>query len=283
MFVKQSDSKSVSVWRKWVPQCANPNCLTKSLLQSINHRNQGMNIDGSRYCTPDCFENAVKRMINELMISQGRPAKARSSRVPLGLLLLQRGVLTAEQLKIALAQHKVSTQLNFGDVLQQLGFATKEQVTAAVAAQWACPVFALGDRRLANELHIPRQFLELYRMIPVHYSDIDRRLLIGFVSGVQHQVLYTIGQVTSCTVVPCFITGREYDSHLNSPSTPFLRDHETVFDQVLDSSAMAQIITEYVVKFAAERFRMGHCRDYFWARISGNEGEADLLFRMNRD
>jgi hypothetical protein len=158
-------------------------------LQAFTHRRDGLNVDGNWYCGPACFEQAVKGKIGEMMTFQGKPAKARTSRVPLGLSLLQRGVLTAEQLRIALEQHR-STELNFGDTVQQLGFATQEQVTAAVAAQWACPVFPLGDRRLEVQVRVPRQFLELYGMLPVHYAEAERRLLIGFVSGVQHQVLY---------------------------------------------------------------------------------------------
>jgi len=282
MFAKQSNSKGVSVWQKWAPKCANLNCLTTSLLQTINRRHEGMSVDGRRYCSGDCFEQALKEMVKEVLNSQGKPAKAHSSRLPLGLLLLQRGILTAEQLKLALARHKSSSGTNFGDVVQQLGFASEEQVTAAVAAQWACPVFALGDKRLENELRIPRLLLELYGMIPVHYSESDRRLMIAFVSSVQHQVLYTIGHVTSCTVAPCFITAREYELQLNSPST-FLRDHETVFEQILEPHGMARLIRDYVIKLGAEHFRLGHCRDYFWSRISGSKGETDLLFRVRND
>jgi hypothetical protein len=252
-------------------------------LQTFNRRNAGMIVDGRRYCSVDCFEQSVKRMIADVLSSQGKSAKARGSRVPLGLLLLQRGILTADQLKIALAQHKASTELNFGDVVQQLGFATEEQVTAAVAAQWGCPVFSLGDRRLEIRLRIPRQFLELYAMLPVHYSETDRRLLIGFVSSVQHQLLYTIGHITSCTVAPCFITAREYELHLNSPSTSFVRDHEHVVEQIVSPSDMARMISDHVVEAGADRLRLGQCRDYLWVRAWGSRGETDLLFRVQQD
>jgi len=280
MIAKQSNYKSESVWQKWAPKCANPKCSAKSLLQTIHRRHDGLIVDGHRYCSSGCFEQAVKRMIKEVINSEGKPAKARNSRVPLGLLLLQRGILTAEQLKIALAQHK-STGLNFGDVLQRLGFATEQQVTAAVAAQWACPVFAVGDRQLENQLHIPRQCLELYRMLPVHYSE--HRLLVGFVSSVKYQILSTIGHITSCTVVPCFITGRDYESQLKSPSTSFVRDQEVVFEEVMDPTAMARVVTEHVTKLEAKQLRMGQCRDYFWVRIWRNNEETDLLFRMQHD
>jgi hypothetical protein len=238
-----------------------------------------MNVEGRWYCGPDCFEKAIQGKIGALMISPGKPLQARNARIPLGLLLHERGVLTAEQLRHALDQHR-ATGMNFGDVVQQLGLATPEQVTAAVAAQWSCPVFSLGDRPLEVQIRIPRQLLELYGMLPVHYLENERRLLIGFVSGVQHQVLSTIGHITSCTVAPCFITAREYESHLHSPSTPFLRDDELVFEQTVETPEMARIITSYVVQLAAERVRLGKCRDYLWARIWGRKREMDLLFRV---
>jgi len=279
MFATQSTGKSSPRWRKWVPVCANSKCSAKTLLQAFTRRNRGMNVDGHWYCSPECFEQAIKGRIGELMTSPGKPAKARTSRVPLGLLLLQRGVLTAEQLRVALEQRRL-TELNFGEVVQQLGLATAEQVTAAVAAQWSCPVFSLGDRQLEIGVRIPRHLLELYSLLPVHYGAPERRLLIAFVNGVQHQVLYTIGHMTACTVAPCFITAREYQLHLHSPSSPFGRDDELVFEQIVESAEMAQITRSYVVQLAAEQVRLGKCRDYLWTRISGRKREMDLLFRM---
>jgi hypothetical protein len=279
MFATRSSPKTPSKWSKLVPKCANSSCKMKTLLQAFSHRHRGLNVDGNWYCGPSCFEQAVKGKIAEMMTFQGKPAKARTSRVPLGLLLLQRGVLTAEQLRVALEQHR-STELNFGDAVQQLGFATQEQVTAAVAAQWSCPVFPLGDRQLEVQVRVPRRFLELYGLLPVHYSESERRLLIGFVSGVQPQVLYTIGHMTGSTVAPCFITAREYEMHLHSPSTPVLRDDEQVFEQVVETSEMARITTNYVVQLAADQVRLGKCRDYLWTRIFGRKREMDLLFRL---
>lgn len=280
MFATRDTSKSSSRWRKWAPMCANSSCAAPTLLHAITRRNRGMSVDGNWYCGPACFEQAIRGKFGELMTSQGKPVKARSSRIPLGLLLLQRGVLTAEQLRVALEQRRL-TELNFGDVVQQLGFATAEQVTAAVAAQWACPVFSLGDRQLEIGVRIPRHLLELYGMLPVHYGEAERRLLIAFVSGVQHQVLYTIAHMTGCTVAPCFITAREYQWHLHSPSTPFLRDDELVFEKIVEPTEMAQITRSYVVQLAAEQIRLGKCRDYLWTRIWGRNREMDLLFRVH--
>lgn len=279
MFATQRSSKTSWSWKQLAPKCANSNCRTKSFLQAFAKRNHGMSINGKWYCGSNCFEQALKGTITEMVTFAGKPAKARTARLPLGLTLLQRGVLSPDQLKTALEQHK-STGLNFGDVVQQLGFATAEQVTAGVAAQWACPVFPIGDRRLELGIRIPRRFLELYEMLPVHYAETERRLLIGFVSGVHHQVLYTIGQMTSCTVAPCFISSGEYALHLNSPSTPFLGEDELVFEQVMDPAEMARITANYVAQLGAEKMRVGKCHDHLWTRIWGRKREMDLLFQV---
>ena len=99
MLVRQHSPKASSIWNNWVSQCGNPSCSPKTLLQTLTHRRRGMKVENDWYCGATCFEQVVKAKIEELIISQGKPSKARSSRVPLGLLLLSRGVLTSEQLE----------------------------------------------------------------------------------------------------------------------------------------------------------------------------------------
>ncbi len=216
------------------------------------------------------------------MASQSKLARAHSSRVPLGLLLLSREILTSEQLKLALA-HQQLAGVDFGVAAQQLGFATQEQVTAAVAAQWACPVFSLGDRPPQVQVRIPRLLIETYEMLPVHYAENERHLMIGFVRNVQHQLLYTIKHITSCAVAPCFITAREYALYLNARSAQSPDDQELVVDQISGSAEMARVTANYVDQLAVDRMRLGKCRDYVWARLWGRKRETDLLFRVRTD
>jgi hypothetical protein len=197
-------------------------------------------------------------------------------------MLHDRGVLTKEQLEHALDSHRASGT-NFGEAVQQLGFATAEQVTAAVAAQWACPVFPLGDQPLAIPVRIPRRLLELYRMLPVHFAEKGRKLLIGFVSSVHYQILYTIEHMTECDVQPCFITTRDYEHNLHPGPASAEREDELLFEQVMSTAEMAAIATNYVVQVGAARARIGRCRNYLWTRTWGRKGEIDLLFRVQAD
>jgi hypothetical protein len=272
-------AKALSKWRDW-PECANPACTAKSLMHAVSKRNAGMRLFEQWFCGPDCFEAGARQKIVELLSLRSAQEKPPAMRMPLGLLLLSRGVLTQEQIKLALDQQR-QTGANFGEAVQELGFATQQHVTAAVAAQWACPVFSLGDRTLPQEVHIPGCLLQMYGMLPVHFSEIGRRLMVGFVSRVQHHILYTIEQITSCTATPCFISATEYRKHMQSLAAAEV-ENELVFDRNNSTAEIAKLVRNYVSQTGAEQARFGMCRDHLWVRILGRQ-EMDLLFRVQND
>lgn len=272
----QELAKTVSKWRN-SPGCANAACEGNPLKHAVSKRHFGVWLAEEWFCGPDCFESGARKKIVELLSSRHSQEKAPALRMPLGLLLLSREILTHEQLKVALEQQRTSG-VTFGEAVQDLGFATQQQVTAAVAAQWACPVFTLGDRPLPAEVRIPRRLLEQYGMLPVHYSEVGKKLMVGFVSRVQHHILYTIEHITSCSASPCFITANEYRRGMqfcNLTAT----ENEIVFDRPSGTLEIAGLVRNYVNQIGAERVRFGMCRDYLWVRVLGRQ-EIDLLFRL---
>lgn len=208
--------------------------------------------------------------------------EARSTkRMPLGLLLLSRGILTSEQLAAALSKQKADG-INLGEAVQLLGFAGAEQVTAAVAAQWSCPVFALGGRSLSLPIRVPRRLLEQYEMLPVHFAKGDRRLTVGFVSRVEYQILSTVELITGCDATPCFITGQDFRRQLESTAL-LPQENEIMLDRPTPAGEIARLGRNYISQLGAVDTRFGMCRDYFWMRIWGRQQETDLLFRMQQE
>jgi hypothetical protein len=201
--------------------------------------------------------------------------------MPLGLLLLSRGVLTSEQLASALSKQK-SDGINLGEAVQLLGFASAEQVTAAVAAQWSCPVFALADRALSLPIRVPRRLLEQYEMLPVYFAKGDRRLTVGFVSRVEYQILSTVESITGCDAIPCFITGQDYRRRMEA-SALLTTENEVMFDRPMLGPEIARLGRNYVSQLGAIDTRFGMCREYLWMRIWGRQQETDILFRMQQD
>jgi len=272
----QGIAKAVSKWKQW-PGCANPSCQGNPLKQAIGKKHFGVTLGDRWFCSPECFEPGAQKTIVELLSARETQEKTPALRMPLGLSLVSRGLLDQEQLKTAL-EHQRETGMNFGEVLQKLGFATPQQVTAAVAAQWGCPVFSLGERPTPAQVRIPRRLMEMYSMMPVHFSDIGQKMMVGFVSRVEHQLLYTIEGITECTATPCFITSIDYRRALHSLDDSSQKD-EVVFDRAGNTLEIARTIRSYVTQLGAERVRLGVCRDYLWARVIGRQ-ENDLLFRL---
>ena len=255
------------------PICANAGCRAKS-----SKKTAGVWLAKDWFCGLDCFEQAARKKIGEMMFTRQTQDRAPALRMPLGLLLVSRDILTHEQLKIALEQQR-NIGGNLGEIVQELGFANEQQVTSAVAAQWASPVFNLGDRPLPSQVHIPRPLLEQYAMLPVHYSPIGKQLMVAFVSRVQHHMLSTIDQIADCSAKPCFITASEFRrglQHLNLNAP----ENEVVFENPTATHEISGLVRNYVNELAAEKVRFGMSRDYFWVRIVGRQ-EVDLLFRLH--
>jgi hypothetical protein len=198
--------------------------------------------------------------------------------MPLGLLLVSREILTSAQLKQTLTEQRENGG-NVGEIVQRLGFATEEQVTSAVAAQWGCPTFNMVGHRTPPNIHVPRPLMDGYRILPLHCAEGQRRLLVGFVDAIHHQLLYAIENITSLSVTACFITPSSFAEALQTMTRTF-RQNELVFERKSSIAEMAAACRNYVAQSGAERVRFGICQDYLWARVFGVAQDLDLLFRL---
>jgi hypothetical protein len=266
-------------WPSWVPNCANLTCRRNRIWQTVWGRREGVSISEDWYCSADCFEEAIEAKFTHLLSARDKFEETRRARMPLGLLLVSRGVMTGEQLRTAVDRQS-ELGVNMGEVVQQLGFASQEQVTSAAAAQWGYPVFSIRSNSLPFNVRIPKALLELYGILPVHFVEAGRKLMMGCVRGVHHQVLHMIEQMTACSTIPCFIAARQFEMHLPA----FLRgsaNQEVTFERTSSSLEMARIARNYLLQLGADQVRFGICRDYLWTRFSSRTKEFDLLFRQS--
>ena len=270
-------SKISSRMAQLMPRCSNADC-TKNTFHLTPWRQRGFFVAEQWFCSPECFEFGAKEYITNLMISRGKGDTGRSPRMPLGLLLFSREVLTSDQLKQVLAEQR-ETGDDVVAIVQKFGFATEDQVTAGIAAQWGCPTFNMEIQKLPANIHVPRRLMEGYRALPLHIVEKDRKLLVGFVDAVHHQLLYTIENVTSFSVSACFIKASVFHNALQSTTRTY-RQNEILFDRKNSIAEMATVSRNYVLQSGAERARFGICQDYLWARVVGPKQSLDLLFRL---
>jgi len=273
----QGLSKISSRVSGFAPRCSNPNCQ-KNTFRLVAWRQENVFIGEQWHCSQECLEAGAREHIAALLGSRGKNQPARAARMPLGLLLISRESITSAQLKHALTEQSEHGG-NIGEIVQRLGFATEEQVTSAVAAQWGCPTFNMNGYRLPPNIHIPRPLMDGYRILPLHCAEAQGRLLVGFVDAIHHQLLYAIENISSLSVTACFITPSSFAEALQAMTRTF-RQNELVFERKISIPEMAAACRNYVAQSGAERIRFGICRDYLWARVFGSAQELDLLFRL---
>jgi hypothetical protein len=86
--------------KKFAPACSRLDCRqTRTAWRRYRRKSRGVVIQGLRYCLEECMERALRDAVDRLDLVAKRVSAPH--RIPLGLLLLSRQQLTADQLRAA--------------------------------------------------------------------------------------------------------------------------------------------------------------------------------------
>ncbi len=275
-----------SRWReklsRYFPECAHARCRPHGArLPARRWRALGVSLREKWYCSPRCLLPALERSILELLPAAEAPL-ARSHRVPIGLVLLQRGVINQEQLRQALALQQEHGEGRVGDWLRRIDAAGEQDITRALATQWGCPVFPLeGDLgyRLCAGL-VPLTLCQTHRLLPVFHSA-DRSLLyVAFTSGVDHAVLYGIEQMLGCRTVPCIVSESAYAAALADLENSTVAPEAMIFDSVRDPFEIAHAACGFGERLGAQALQLARVGRSLWVRFLCRSGARDLLFHF---
>ena len=263
-------------WAALKETCSGSGCHIRNFSRSLLARKYGVRIGESWFCGPDCFLEGVEIRVRELRRLGEFRAVPRSLRLPLGLLLVSRGCITKDQLRVAVEQQH-SEGRALGEILCELRFATERQVAEATATQWGCPFYSAKVNSGEIQARIPSTVLRLAAMAPVYHAAATNRLLIGFVKGIDHTALRTIEEMTGCLTEPCFITASECQENIRSLTG---RSIEVNFDRVSSVVEMANIVQSYAFQIGADEARFAICCGLLWVRLNRDCQPTDLLFSL---
>jgi hypothetical protein len=239
-----------------------------------------MRLQGRWYCSPDCFENAAYDVLLRLA-SAPEAVRKRSHRLPIGLLLLARGMINDAQLKQALILQKEKGQGRIGKFLQEIQAVSEQEITTGLAAQWGCPVYPLDRVRefLQCASLLPMTLLETGRMLPVHYLPLQQTLYLAFVEGVDHTALYAVEQMLRLRTIPCIVS----ESALRAAFEALHQAGDTpttaVFDSPNEPREMARTTRSYAWQVGADDVTMARSGRFLWIRLKGDQGCKDILFQ----
>jgi len=267
-----------ATWQQWREHlsCNDPACADSGRIWNrVSHRAGSLRVHGVRYCFPGCFERQLQWRLTHFL--SGPPAKpGRAHRMPLGLLMLSRGDIDNTQLRAALAAQRDSGRGRIGEWMQQMGFSEESQVTAALGAQWACPVLS-GIPASLSDCELPLPLLRHFRMAAVSYIAATRVMHVAFAEGIDYGVLLAIEQALECRAEPC-VTGQNALASLLAQLEQKPRRSDQVFPQARTPDEMTRITSSYAAMLSATDVRLTRCAEFIWVRVEAAKDSANLLF-----
>jgi type IV pilus assembly protein PilB len=117
----------------------------------------------------------------------------------LGELLIERKIITQEQLQKALDFQKINGGL-IGEILVQLGFSKEEDIAQVLTAQYGYPYLPLMNYDIDAEIAqlIPEQVARQYCLIPI--DKIGNNLTIAMSNPLNNHAIEDVEMITKCVV-----------------------------------------------------------------------------------
>jgi len=117
----------------------------------------------------------------------------------LGELLIERGVISNEQLVTALENQKQQGIL-LGEVLVNLNFATEKDIAQAITSQYGFPYLPLNNYEIDQEVieSVPENLCRQFCLIPI--DKIGKSLTLAMANPLNGKAIEDVELITGCTV-----------------------------------------------------------------------------------
>jgi hypothetical protein len=174
--------------------CANPVC-DSGWLHLWRSRSAPI-FEGGWSCSPECTRATVAVAVQRELDGRVRSAESHRHRIPLGLVMLEQGWITAQQLREAVDAQKTAGGGRLGQWLIRRQGVSEQFITRALGLQWSAPVLSLDyhDPQAAAPL-LPRFFLNAFTALPLRVAA-GRLIYLGFEDRIDPVLALAIERMT---------------------------------------------------------------------------------------
>jgi hypothetical protein len=253
--------------RALFPRCANPRCATGWLHLWRSRRAPAF--EGRWVCSPECMGELVASAVRREM-DGGDTAQPSPHRLPMGLMLVEQGRITAGQLHQALraqrrAREETGETARLGEWLIRSGVLEEPALSHALSAQWNCPVYSLvnyGPEEVAAAM--PGFLCEALGALPVRAVG-SKLLHVAFSGRIDRSLSYALERITGMRVA----AGLGRDSEFEGAQALFLKAAapRTRFLEAASSWVLVRAITRLIETEKPVEARLVRIHDYYWLRI----------------
>jgi hypothetical protein len=201
----------------------------------------------------------------------GAPAHPHKHRLPLGLMLVEQGSITGEDLRHAIvarenAAHASRQAVPLGAWLVESGILNETVLTRALSAQWSCPVFSLEGEYRPGEVAtaLPRILAEAFAAVPLRTGG-GERVYMAFANRIDRSLTYAMERMLGMRLT----SGVLRDSEFLRVRREFLEEPgpETKFLEAPSFAALARLLTRHIEQEKPAEARLVGIHEYCWLRM----------------
>jgi hypothetical protein len=216
-------------------------------------------------CSPECTEILVEAAVGRELDGRVAGEEAHRHRVPLGLVMLEQGWITAPQLRHALDAQRRAGAGRLGQWLVRREGVSEQLVTRALGLQWSCPVLALEfhDAEALTAL-VPRLFLDAFAALPLRLAA-GKVLYLGFADRLDLVLAHALERMTGlrveCGLVreSLFRPAHERMLAARFPSLELM--------EAASAPVAAQAFSRAVERFRPAASRLVRVHNFLWLRL----------------
>ncbi|HEY3625627.1 MAG TPA: hypothetical protein VGL00_05070 [Terracidiphilus sp.] len=196
---------------------------------------------------------------------RGMGASGYRHRMPLGLLMMEQGWITAGQLKQALEQQRAGGGGRLGQFLIRQKAVNEELVTRALTLQWSCPVLPLAfhDPEAVSPL-LPRLFVDAFGALPLRVA-VGKLVYLGFEERPDAVVALALERMSGLRVESGLVRGSQF-----RPAHERMLKAVYPQAQLLDSSsepALVRALARAVERVRPVESKLVRVHDCLWLRM----------------
>jgi len=245
-------------------ECGNPQCA-RGWLTLLKDRRRPF-FEGRWSCSTACLRAMVRAAVRrEAAEEVGIEERRHSHRVPLGLMLLEQGVVSQAELQRALERQRQAGSGRIGEWLMRECGVRQEQIMRALGMQWGCPVLGVAGfdpDRMA--LTVPRVLVEATGMLPLRTAA-GRILYIAFADRPDASAAFAMERICGLKVESGLVdqaTWTEIHRRLGMASFA-----ETRFERAADAESMAGKAAGLLASTQPRASRLVRVGQLYWLRL----------------
>jgi hypothetical protein len=221
--------------------------------------------EGKWSCSAACTASQLQMAVRRELDGAGAKSHMHRHRVPLGLLMLKQGWITAEQLRSGLELQRVNKTRRLGSWLVEEQGVPEQFVARALGLQWNCPVLSLDlfDPGVMASV-LPRLFLEAFAALPIRLAA-GKILYLGFEDRLDPVVALALERMLDLQVEAGVVRGSLFEpAHQQLLHAAFPR---ASLMESASETPLVRVLSRAIERSRPVESRLVRVHDCLWLRM----------------